>query len=450
MAAHSKKYRIVVISIVFVLLFALNLRSQQDADLYMGRSIQNYLQGDMEKTIENLDALLSIDPEHKRGRELLERASESIFEEARENENYEDAVGYLETALSAYPDSELIDKRLSELRSLMEPEVELPAQTAEPEEAEEKEIDKAVETSARMNEYKRQIEELTRQLASVRQRMEKEAGAKSDLKNEIEEIKEERRDLKEKLSQMDIAPPTRLPVWIALLFVCALFVFFGFMYIAFKKEFLKLTKNMVRERREMDELKSSYRRDTETLASKLEKYGSSYHRAENLEKNWAKLLNIIQKLTEGGSSYKFVLPESPDGRKAVTGVDPKSRARADTVEVIAEIFKDSPRAPEMLKPFLKDEDNRTRANAALAYFPYDPEKSILVLKEMSLSSDKWMRLSSAWALGEIGDPSTAKVLEKLLDDADSEVKNRARLSLEKIMENREEGELEKEGEDKKD
>ena len=64
---------------------------------------------------------------------------------------------------------------------------------------------------------------------------------------------------------------------------------------------------------------------------------------------------------------------------------------------------------------------------------YDPEKSIAVLQEMSLSGDKWMRLSSAWALGEIADPVTSTVLEKLLDDPDSDVKNRARISLEKIL-----------------
>ena len=52
---------------------------------------------------------------------------------------------------------------------------------------------------------------------------------------------------------------------------------------------------------------------------------------------------------------------------------------------------------------------------------------------MVASEDKWMRLSAAWALGELNDPSTSKILEKLLDDPDGQIKNRARLSLEKLL-----------------
>ena len=88
---------------------------------------------------------------------------------------------------------------------------------------------------------------------------------------------------------------------------------------------------------------------------------------------------------------------------------------------------------EKVRPFLDDQDNRTRANAAKAYYRYDPEKAIVVLKDMARSEDKWMRLSAAWALGEIGDTATGMILEMLLDDNDPQVKNRARLSLEKIL-----------------
>ena len=90
--------------------------------------------------------------------------------------------------------------------------------------------------------------------------------------------------------------------------------------------------------------------------------------ADKLEKNWEKILNIMERLTQGGSTNKLVLKDSPDGRKAVTDIDPRPRARADSVEIIEEIFKDSRMAPEMLKPFLDDKDNRTRANAAKAYY----------------------------------------------------------------------------------
>ncbi len=128
-----------------------------------------------------------------------------------------------------------------------------------------------------------------------------------------------------------------------------------------------------------------------------------------------------------------MLDDTTTGRKAVTGVDPRVRARADSVEVIADIFKDSPQAAEMLRPFLDDKDNRTRGNATVAYYRYDPEKSVAVLQDMAECKDKWMRFSAAWALGEIGDSDTSSVLENLLDDNDEQVKEMARKSLSRII-----------------
>jgi len=55
------------------------------------------------------------------------------------------------------------------------------------------------------------------------------------------------------------------------------------------------------------------------------------------------------------------------------------------------------------------------------------------LREMAVSEDKWMRLSAAWGLGEIGAQDGVKLLEMLLDDSDEDVKQRARTSLEKIV-----------------
>jgi len=174
------------------------------------------------------------------------------------------------------------------------------------------------------------------------------------------------------------------------------------------------------------------------MAKTIVEYGKAQERVSQMEKKWEKILGILDRVTRGGSTHKVILKDSPDGRKAVTGVDPRVRARADSVEVIADIFKDSSRATEMLKPFLDDRDNRTRGNAAVAYHRYDPEKAMAILQDMATSNDKWMRISAAWALGEIGDASTSRILETLLDDPDTQVKNKARVSFEKIMGNREE------------
>ena len=56
-------------------------------------------------------------------------------------------------------------------------------------------------------------------------------------------------------------------------------------------------------------------------------------------------------------------------------------------------------AEKMLKPYLSDPNNRVRANACVAIYQYNPEIAIDTLEKMASSHDKWMRLSTAWAVG---------------------------------------------------
>ena len=107
--------------------------------------------------------------------------------------------------------------------------------------------------------------------------------------------------------------------------------------------------------------------------------------------------------------------------------------RADSIETIAGVFQDSKLAPEMLKPFLNDPNNRVRANAAKALYPYNPRLALDTLQQMGKDSDKWFRISAAWALGEIATPESGEVLQMLLDDPDDDVKNRVRHSIHKIL-----------------
>jgi len=57
---------------------------------------------------------------------------------------------------------------------------------------------------------------------------------------------------------------------------------------------------------------------------------------------------------------------------------------------------------------------------------------------MCKSPDQWMRLSGAWALGEIGSPTAAEILLSLLKDPWEFVRERAVKSLEKIVSQRKE------------
>ncbi len=427
MALYIKKFKLPVLTFLILLISAEFIFADEEANVYMGRAIQNYLEGNIEVSIENLAGALLIDPQHSRAKDLLERASSRILEDVRETRRYDEALEYLVLAESRYSDSEVIRLNLTELRMLAgyEPTdetVEAPA-VVEP---------AAIADDTAVAEYRSQIEELNRRLQALQGRLNRESGERRQLEQEIERIMAARSELETKLAE-EQQISAAFPLWPVLVLITALILLGVFFYIIFKTETVKVVKNIIKERRDMEDLKSSYGRDTEKLAKKLEEYGRAYQRADHLEENWEKIIKIIEKLSEGGSTSKVVLPDSPGGRKAVTGIDPRVRGRADSVEVIAEIFSGSPKAPEMLRPFLTDEDNRTRANAAVAYHRYDPEKSAAVLKEMAENSDKWMRLSAAWAMGEVGSSATTAILEKLLDDTDTQVKNRARLSFEKIM-----------------
>ncbi|MFB0525861.1 MAG: HEAT repeat domain-containing protein, partial [bacterium] len=80
-----------------------------------------------------------------------------------------------------------------------------------------------------------------------------------------------------------------------------------------------------------------------------------------------------------------------------------------------------------------DRDSRVRANAGKALYKYNKERGMVVLTEMCKSDDQWMRLSGAWAMGEIGSQSAAEILLSLLQDSWEFVRERAAKSLEKIL-----------------
>jgi len=420
-------------------------QEQKSADVLMGMAIQKYLEGDLAQAIDFLDQILTREPDHKRAHDLLEKASERYAEHVKASKSYESGIGYLEKAGKHLPDFQPLQSSIREFREILgqsEVETETPAAEVKEEPAAVKkktvkaEPAAAAKKTVSSGESEKKIRQLNSYIRKLENRLSGTGDANKQLASQLRELKEERNKLMANIRELqNVKPPSGLPPLALAGLILAGAIATGFIYFSFKTELSGVLKNMINERQAVEDLKNSYNKDTEKLAKQLAEYGKSYQRAEELEKNWAKIIDVVERLSRGGSTKKLVLKDSPDGRKAVTGVDPRTRARADSVEVIAEIFKDSPKAPDMLKPFLDDPDNRTRANAAVAYYRYDPEKSMAILQEMSNSPDKWMRLSSAWALGEIADPVMSSVLEKLLDDPDSDVKNKARISLEKILKN---------------
>ncbi len=446
-----KRYILILTALLLIPVITPGRVSARSVDELMGLSIQKYLEGNMTETIDLLDEVLDKEPGNTRARDLMERSAARLAEISRTESQARSALGYLRKASERLPDSERIREsleRISEVAGVREPEP-APAAPAEPTPAPSPvpapsapppptaPAPAAPAADQEVHErYQQRINALTGRIRGLENRISESDGTKRELIAEVREMKEERALMIERLEELrELYPGQRgTPLWIILIAVVA--VSAGgtvFMYRIYVGGNSLLQRSLAREKQAIDELRDSYNKDTEALAQKLSEYGKVTQRAGKLESNWDKAFEILERLSRGGSTRKLVISDPTGKRKAVTGVDPRSRARADSVEVIADIFKDTTKAAEMLKPFLGDPDNRTRANAAVAYHRYDPEKAVAVLHEMASDKDKWMRLSAAWALGQIGDSDTTKVLERLLDDPDTEVKNKARLSLEKII-----------------
>lgn len=166
----------------------------------------------------------------------------------------------------------------------------------------------------------------------------------------------------------------------------------------------------------------------------------SVRREALLMQHQERILNMMQQqslaLTQGGgASPRLMLTQSSSTRQLIE--DPNPLIRAKGVEVIeAELVeeKDSEVAERLLAPFLQDENNRVRANAAKAMYKYKPDVALKILREMIDAQDKWMRVSAVWALGEIGADDGAQILLDLRDDPEYHVRRRVYKSLQKFQE----------------
>jgi tetratricopeptide (TPR) repeat protein len=124
-----------------------------------------------------------------------------------------------------------------------------------------------------------------------------------------------------------------------------------------------------------------------------------------------------------------------DSETALCDNDPLKRANA--IEVVErEILKSKESVrPEKIKKImdlLGDDNNRVRANAAKAVYSIDQDASLSTLGSMLQNSSKRMRASSIWALGEIGSEKTLDLLLSVSDETDEMITYNIKMALEKI------------------
>ncbi|MFH1957573.1 MAG: HEAT repeat domain-containing protein [bacterium] len=180
----------------------------------------------------------------------------------------------------------------------------------------------------------------------------------------------------------------------------------------------------------LDDLKSANAELLEKIAA-----NRSHPLEENLMKQAENLISVVEKSVKGASaSTENVEFESAVSRSVITDISSANRARAKSVVSIARAVNNPALAARLIAPFLKDKNNRVRADAAVEMFRFDAVASENTLKEMVQSENKWDRISAAWAAGEIADISVMNFLETLIEDYDPLVKARAIASAKKAEE----------------
>lgn len=189
-------------------------------------------------------------------------------------------------------------------------------------------------------------------------------------------------------------------------------------------------------RQEGDRAAQLSRQHGREVNEKVNQFGSDIK--EILTGQMERILKMMEEQSRASAQETIKLEVTrPDGVSEIrTDINPHIRARANGVELIEETIDDPETGEKLVEPFLADVDSRVRANAGRAMYKYNREKGMVALNEMCRSADQWMRLSGAWAMGEIGNDIAIKSLVNLLDDPKDFVVGRTIKSLEKALENR--------------
>jgi len=380
---------------VFVLFLILNLFSQKYA-VKFGMAFESYLKGDYRKAVKILEDILSKDPNNKKALDLFSKSINKIVNIEEKNKNYEKALFYIKKGLKFVKSDELLNKK--------------------------KKIENKI-GKGKIRKKKKLKKEVKKKDVKKTVKRKKTEVKKEWLKGEKKKVERKmvRKGKKEKDSFSGF-------IYILLLINLAGVLFLVYLFITQlpKKEEEKL---LLQERRisqlittfSTQEVFDSILQKQKEILDKLERIP----RAENTIKEQAlKLTSLIEKLTRGTRTMKLELPPG-SRREVITDINPLPRVRADTVELIGEMFDDPVLVEEMLEPYLNDENNRVLGNACKVLFKYNRRRSLEILKDMVNSEDKWMRATACWVFGEIGEDVGIPYLRQLLNDNERVVRIRA-------------------------
>lgn len=417
------------------------------ADELLDRAVKEYLRGDYAGAIQDFERVLEME-DNEKAKKLLNK---SLLEEAKRQINlkkYEEAKINLEKSLEISPEDTEAKKLLNNVKEYFKKEA---TEKEKEQKNTEKLLEKVVDERKEKESFKNRANVLRRQ--------------KKKIEKELNEYKEKLKENEDKIAQLtEHYEKKRKGFNTILLIGMAVILVFGIVLIIILLRLYAVSNDGQYQLDELQEKLTAKIKESEEERKSLEERlarsinnmidgqknvvgqmsqsiaGKAQNDIENirdsLEKNFEiqqnNLIELLNQQVKAMSNEKTEKIELGD--RVITDINPHIRARADSVELIPKTISDPNVAEKILRPYLNDPNNRVRANACVAIFQYNPELSLDTLKKMADSPDKWMRLSAAWAAGEVSSPEVIHVLRKLLDDVEERVKNRAIMTFEKLAE----------------
>jgi tetratricopeptide (TPR) repeat protein len=440
----SSRRSLLIMAAIIMLLSGI-VYSQSD-DM-VDRAVKKYLRGDYTGAIDDFERSLEIENNEK-ARQLLYK---SIVEEGKRrfnNGEYKSSLVYLERAAGINPDDYEVAGLLKDLKVKLNISDKAKKESGV---AVDMLQEKIVSERRAKDSYRKKVNSISAERNKIADNLRKNESELETAKLLVEELKDTSRK-KQKLTLVIMGSTGLLIVFLGILLFVAIMKLYNasgesqYQIASLEDSFKKRMKEAEEESEELEErvarsinnmadgqkdvvkqlsLSAAGRtqEDIEEIKDKLEQY---------FELQQDRLLELLKLQVKALSSEKT---EKIDlGDRVITDVNPHIRARADSVELIPRTVTDPKVAEKMLRPYLNDPNNRVRGNACVAIYQYNPEMSVKALQDMVSSPDKWMRLSAAWAAGEIASPDMTHILRKLLDDVDDRVRNRAISAFENMAE----------------
>ncbi len=369
-----------------------------------GAAFENYLTGNYEKAFENSSKLYKEHPSEKRVRDLHHKTLVKMALLTESQRKYKKAMEYITEAGKINRTGEVKEIHARLLKT----------------------IGKARTSKKKTSQVKKKVKKKSAPKA-VKKKPSKIKKVKTAKKNKV--IREIRKP--------DKSAEMRYPTSVFILLVINLMAVMGLAYFvgaAFSK---KKESRLMEEERRISQIvhtlgsKGEYQTILQNQKETMNALAKLPEETSMMKLQNAEVIRLIERLTKSKTGTNIEL-SSHSSRAGIAGVDDTARVRADTVELLAEMFKTSPIMEELLEPYMHDPNNRVRGNAALALFPRNRRRALDNVSEMAKADDVWMRMTAAWVCGEIGVSEGVKIMDPLLNDSSFHVRKRALASFKKL------------------